>query len=270
MSQTLLIVDDEADIVALLKDYFELGGYSVLTAGNGYEALQQMEKSPDLVLLDINMPEMDGLAVCAKIRRFAAYPILFLTAKAEDADKIIGFRTGGDDYIVKPFSIEELGARVAAHLRREERSHSRSKAKFAGDLVIDYGERAVFYRNEPVPLAKKNSRSSPFCPKMPVRCSIKSGSTSACGASTARETTPWSPSISAESAPSWLRPNVPTASKPYGGSDTNGSGKTLLEQPFDPDGAGHLYDFFYAAGYVLDCCNIGDFGESGSCYCRAL
>ncbi|MEC0139116.1 response regulator transcription factor [Paenibacillus macerans] len=155
MSQTLLIVDDEADIVALLKDYFELGGYSVLTAGNGYEALQQMEKSPDLVLLDINMPEMDGLAVCAKIRRFAAYPILFLTAKAEDADKIIGFRTGGDDYIVKPFSIEELGARVAAHLRREERSHSRSKAKFAGDLVIDYGERAVFYRNEPVPLAKK-------------------------------------------------------------------------------------------------------------------
>ncbi|MEK5166538.1 response regulator transcription factor [Paenibacillus sp. FSL R5-0527] len=155
MSHTLLIVDDEADIVELLKDYFELGGYSVLTAGNGGEALKQMEKSPDLVLLDINMPGMDGLAVCAKIRRFAACPILFLTAKAEDADKIIGFRTGGDDYIVKPFSIEELGARVAAHLRREERSHSRSKAKFAGDLVIDYGERAVFYRNKPVPLAKK-------------------------------------------------------------------------------------------------------------------
>ncbi|MCM3700705.1 response regulator transcription factor [Paenibacillus macerans] len=155
MSHTLLIVDDEADIVELLKDYFEINGYFVLTAGNGNEALKQMGKSPDLVLLDINMPEMDGLAVCAKIRRFAACPILFLTAKAEDDDKITGFRTGGDDYIVKPFSIEELGARVAAHLRREHRSHSRSKTKFAGDLVIDYGERAVFYRNEPIPLAKK-------------------------------------------------------------------------------------------------------------------
>ncbi|WP_068783640.1 response regulator transcription factor [Paenibacillus phocaensis] len=155
MSQTLLIVDDEADIVALLKDYFEINGYFVLSAGNGKEALKQMDKFPDLVLLDINMPEMDGLAVCAKIRRFAACPILFLTAKAEDADKIIGFRTGADDYIVKPFSIEELGARVAAHLRREQRNHSRTKAKFAGDLVVDYSERAVFYRQELIPLAKK-------------------------------------------------------------------------------------------------------------------
>lgn len=155
MGQTLLIVDDETDIVGLLKDYFEMNGYFVLTAGNGNEALKQMEKSPDLVLLDINMPEMDGLAVCAKIRRFTACPILFLTAKAEDTDKITGFRTGADDYIVKPFSIEELGARVAAHLRREQRSHSRTKAKFAGDLVIDYSERAVFYRQEPIPLAKK-------------------------------------------------------------------------------------------------------------------
>lgn len=155
MTNTLLIVDDEADIVKLLRDYFELEGYFVLTAADGSEALKQMEKSPDLVLLDINMPGMDGMEVCSRIRRFAACPILFLTAKAEDADKIAGFRTGGDDYIVKPFSIEELGARVAAHLRREQRNQTRSKAKFAGDLVIDYGERAVYCRDEPIPLAKK-------------------------------------------------------------------------------------------------------------------
>lgn len=155
MSRKILIVDDEADIISLLRDYFEVNGYDVLTASNGTEALKQSEKAPDLILLDINMPDMDGLKVCAQIRNFVSCPILFLTARVEDTDKINGFRVGGDDYIVKPFSIEELGARVSAHLRREERHQGTSKARFVGELVINYASRTVYCQNEQIPFSKK-------------------------------------------------------------------------------------------------------------------
>ncbi|MGN7359724.1 response regulator transcription factor [Paenibacillus sp. SAF-054] len=155
MNETLLIVDDEPGIVTLLKDYFELNGYRVLTATNGEEALKQASGNPDLILLDIQMPDVDGLEVCAAIRSHVSCPIVFLTARVEEADKLSGFRVGGDDYIVKPFSIEELGARVAAHLRREQRSSRRTNAKFSGELVIDYGERCLYCKEEPIPLAKK-------------------------------------------------------------------------------------------------------------------
>ncbi|MGF7048419.1 DNA-binding response OmpR family regulator [Paenibacillus sp. DS2015] len=155
MQTKILIVDDEADIVNLLRDYFEINGYLVLTAQNGTRALEQAGKDPDIILLDINMPAMDGLEVCKRIRSHVSCPILFLTAKVADVDKINGFRMGGDDYIVKPFSIDELGARVAAHLRRETRNHTKSKVNFVGDLVIDYGERTVSYNNEPISFAKK-------------------------------------------------------------------------------------------------------------------
>lgn len=151
----LLIADDEADIVNLLRDYFEINGYEVLTAASGAETLQQAEKNPDLILLDINMPEGNGLEVCKRIRGCVGCPILFLTAKVEDSDKINGFRVGGDDYIVKPFSIDELGARVAAHLRREERHQAAAKPKFAGDLSIDYISRTVTCKGRRIPLARK-------------------------------------------------------------------------------------------------------------------
>lgn len=155
MQAKILIVDDEIDIVRMLRDYFEVNGYLVITATNGTEALKQAEKQPDLMLLDINMPYLDGLSVCKIIRNHVSCPILFVTAKSEEIDIIHGFRAGGDDYIVKPFSIEELGARVDAHLRREARNQTKSKAKFAGELVIDYGERTVYYKNTPIPFAKK-------------------------------------------------------------------------------------------------------------------
>lgn len=151
----LLIADDESDIVNLLRDYFEINGYDVLTASNGLDALKQAEKNPDLILLDINMPDGNGLEVCTRIRHFVNCPILFLTAKVEDSDKINGFRVGGDDYIVKPFSIDELGARVAAHLRREERHQTAAKIKFMGYLSIDYTSRTVTCANQPITLAKK-------------------------------------------------------------------------------------------------------------------
>lgn len=151
----LLIADDESDIVNLLRDYFEINGYDVLTASNGSEALKQAEKNPNLILLDINMPDGNGLEVCTRIRKFVNCPILFLTAKVEDSDKINGFRVGGDDYIVKPFSIDELGARVAAHLRREERHQTATRTKFTGSLSIDYTSRTVTCADQLVTLAKK-------------------------------------------------------------------------------------------------------------------
>ncbi len=151
----ILVVDDEADITNLLRDYFEINGYDVITASNGAEALKKAEKNPDLILLDINMPDVDGLEVCKRIRNCVTCPILFLTAKVEASDKINGFRVGGDDYIVKPFSIDELGARVSAHLRREQRFKTTTKAKFTGDISIDYASRTVYYQSVPLPFAKK-------------------------------------------------------------------------------------------------------------------
>ena len=155
MSNTILIVDDEADIVSTLADYFLYNDYNVMTATNGMEAIEKAGKQPDLILLDINMPDLDGLEVCARIRGFVSCPILFLTARVEDSDKIKGFGMGGDDYIVKPFSLDELGARVAAHIRREQRRGETPKVRFDDKLSIDYTERRLYFDNEEISLAKK-------------------------------------------------------------------------------------------------------------------
>ncbi len=105
----ILIVDDEPNVVSLIKDYLELNGYEPLTAYNGEKAMALALQQPDLILLDVNMPHMDGLAVCRGIRDYVSCPILFLTARIEDSDKVQGFAAGGDDYILKPFSMEEGG-----------------------------------------------------------------------------------------------------------------------------------------------------------------
>lgn len=137
MMKKILVVDDERDICQLLKDELSMEGYQVYTAVNGAKALQSISKMPDLILLDINMPEMDGYSVCEKIRNYISCPILFLTARTEEADCIRGFRVGADDYITKPFHIDELLERVAAHLRREERHGINNKIYMIGDLTID-------------------------------------------------------------------------------------------------------------------------------------
>ena len=139
----------------MLKRYFSLEGYHVITAAGGKEALQKLAKQPDLILLDINMPDIDGLSLCKSIRDFVSCPILFLTANVEDSDKIKGFGVGGDDYIVKPFSIDELGARVSAHLRRENRSKIKTHVLFDEQLAIDYLERSVYWNGNEIPLLKK-------------------------------------------------------------------------------------------------------------------
>lgn len=155
MAGKILIVDDEQEVLSMLRRYFLLEGYEVITAAGGQEALRKLDGKPDIILLDINMPDMDGLSLCKNIRDFVSCPILFLTANIEDSDKIMGFRAGGDDYIVKPFSIDELGARVSAHLRREKRGKHKSKVFFDDSFAIDYGERAVYFNGEEIPLLKK-------------------------------------------------------------------------------------------------------------------
>lgn len=155
MNEKILIVDDEKGVVDMLKSYFEMQSFQVYTALNGKDALKQAAHNPDLVLLDINMPDMDGLTVCEKIRSYISCPILFLTARIETADKMKGFQVGADDYIVKPFDIDELGARVAAHLRRESRKQEKTIFRFFSDMTIDYSKREVAIKEAVIPLTRR-------------------------------------------------------------------------------------------------------------------
>lgn len=150
MNEKILVVDDEKDIRKLLTDYFQLQGYQVYTAKNGEEVLEKITVGPDIILLDINMPQMDGMEVCKKIRDYVSCPIIFLTARIQEQDRINGLMIGGDDYIMKPFTVRELGARVAAHLRREQRIQAREDIKFQQELVINYSSRQVLFQGNPV------------------------------------------------------------------------------------------------------------------------
>lgn len=119
MEQTVLIVDDEKAIVDILEFNLKRDGYNVIKGYNGEEGLQLFrEKKPDIILLDIMMPKKDGLQVCKEIRAESNVPIILLTAKAEEFDKVIGLEFGADDYVTKPFSVREVIARVKANLRR--------------------------------------------------------------------------------------------------------------------------------------------------------
>lgn len=119
MNNTILIADDNEEIVKILKNYISKENYNVITAHDGHEALSKFKDyNPELILLDIMMPKLDGLSVCKEIRKKSNVPIIMVTAKSEDADKILGLDTGADDYIVKPFSPGEIVARIRAILRR--------------------------------------------------------------------------------------------------------------------------------------------------------
>lgn len=155
LKHRILLVDDEKGIVTMMKNYFEMSGYQVYFAYNGKEALEKVSYQPDIILLDINMPEIDGISVCRRIREHISCPILFLTARTDSKDKIIGLQAGADDYIVKPFDIDELGARVEAHLRREQRKQEQSVVRFFDELAIDYLKREVTVNSNLIPLSKK-------------------------------------------------------------------------------------------------------------------
>ncbi len=154
MKYKILIVDDEEMILSMLEKCLE-EKYAVYTTDNAEKAMDLLHIRPDLILLDINMPEMDGLEMCQRIRSHINCPIIFLTARVTEDDVIKGLAVGGDDYITKPFSIDELLARISAHLRREERKGLTSELRFDQDLIIDYRNHTVFYKECPIEFSNK-------------------------------------------------------------------------------------------------------------------
>jgi two-component system response regulator MprA len=135
----ILVVDDDEKITSLLKRILIYEGYEVLVAGNGYTALSLATRQPDLIILDLMLPDLDGVEVCRKIRQQSDVPILMLTARDETADRVLGLDSGADDYLVKPFALEELLARIRALLRRH-RAGEKEILKYA-DLLLNTATR---------------------------------------------------------------------------------------------------------------------------------
>ena len=153
MGYKILLADDDRDLLEMLGRYFEMKGYQILQAGNGTEAVRMSAEEPDLILLDINMPGMDGLEVCRKIRGQVSCPILFLTARVEEQDRVNGLMMGGDDYITKPFEFEELNARIQAVIRRF-RGRPTADIKVEG-LIINPASRSVSLDHHKILLSPK-------------------------------------------------------------------------------------------------------------------
>ncbi len=154
----MLVVEDESSIASFVALYLKNAGYAVRTAANGSEALAQVAASqPTLIVLDLMLPDIDGIEVCRRIRKSSDVPILMLTARDEDVDKIIGLEVGADDYLTKPFNPRELVARVRSILRRStpERAARESAQLRHGDLVVDAGRREVKVGEEEIQLAPK-------------------------------------------------------------------------------------------------------------------
>ncbi|MCI6603209.1 MAG: response regulator transcription factor [Clostridiales bacterium] len=156
MGAKVLVVDDESNIVDILTANLERNGYEVIAAYDGHQALQlALNENPDLILLDCMLPGMDGFDVCRKVRLHSSVPIIMLTAKSEEIDKVLGLELGADDYITKPFSVREVMARVKAQIRRinyAESDHSDDHQLVFGDLVIDQEAYEVTRGGEPLPL----------------------------------------------------------------------------------------------------------------------
>jgi two-component system alkaline phosphatase synthesis response regulator PhoP len=150
---TILIVEDEHELVRVLRSYLEQGGYTVLSASRGDAGLSTWEhKRPDLVILDLNLPGMDGLDVARAIRRKGDTPIIMVTARVEETDRLIGLELGADDYITKPFSPREVVARVRAVLRRSGTSPQSAKVIRLGEIELDLDAHALSVSGDPVDL----------------------------------------------------------------------------------------------------------------------
>ncbi len=152
----ILICDDEPLLVKGMKINFEKEGYEVLTADNGKDAVDLVaSESVDLLLLDLMMPVMDGMEACQKIREFSDIPIIMLTAKAEDMDKLLGFESGADDYVTKPFNILELKARVRAMLRRRVQKEKSQMLLSRGNITLNIEERNAYLNGKIIDLTAK-------------------------------------------------------------------------------------------------------------------
>ncbi len=153
MAQKILVVDDEPEIVKLVRAYLERAGFIVVTAYEGQQALAVFRhERPNLVVLDLNLPGMDGLDVCRALRRDSDVPIIMLTARLEETDRLIGLELGADDYVVKPFSPREIVARVRAVLRRTEGTPVRPEVVSTSGVMIDLTRRMVTVDGQPLDL----------------------------------------------------------------------------------------------------------------------
>lgn len=156
MKTKLLIVDDELEIISFMRDSLEDEGYHVLTAYNGEEALKVLKEEPNLIILDVMMPGMDGFELCKLIRKNISCPILFLSAKQAENDRVQGLLVGGDDYLVKPFSMKELKTRIFAHLRREKRTSGLAYNRIHfGTLTIDLESYQVIFGSKEIPFTTR-------------------------------------------------------------------------------------------------------------------
>jgi DNA-binding response OmpR family regulator len=156
--QTVLVVEDEASIASFVSLYLKNAGYAVKTAATGGDALAQVaDATPDLIVLDLMLPDIDGIEVCKRVRQRSDVPILMLTARDEDVDKIIGLEVGADDYLTKPFNPRELVARVKSVLRRatSDRRIDEGDELRHGELTINSGRREVLVGDEEIQLAPK-------------------------------------------------------------------------------------------------------------------
>jgi two-component system, OmpR family, response regulator len=156
MGKRILVVDDDPHIREVVQFALEKAGLEVMEAGDGQEALRLFQKAkPDLVILDITMPEMDGLEVCRRIRKVSDASILFLSSRSDEVDRVVGLEIGGDDYVVKPFSPRELAARVQAILKRTQpkpATAAEPKELRHGSLRLDVEGHVAFWKGKPVPL----------------------------------------------------------------------------------------------------------------------
>jgi two-component system alkaline phosphatase synthesis response regulator PhoP len=151
--KTVLVVEDERQIAEIARDYLEHAGFAVVTAGDGLDALALARaRRPDLVVLDLGLPRLDGLEVARQLRRDGNVPIIMLTARVEESDRLIGLELGADDYITKPFSPRELVARVRAVLRRTEAGADGGGRLRRGDLTIDVSRMRVSRAGRPIEL----------------------------------------------------------------------------------------------------------------------
>jgi len=159
IKQRILVVDDEPDLVRIVKDVLEGEGYVVSAAKHAQEAFKKLKDTkPDLLILDIKLPGMNGIDICKTVKnddRLASIPIIMLSTKADDSDKILGLEVGADDYIAKPFNPGELLARVKAVLRKTQYQEDSPRVLRCKDLMIDLNERTVDIKKNPVDLTKK-------------------------------------------------------------------------------------------------------------------
>ncbi|MEK3934433.1 response regulator transcription factor [Sporosarcina sp. FSL W7-1349] len=160
MGETILLVEDDAEIARIIRDTLRQQGYTVAWATTGREGWEDFQRAPyDLVLVDWMLPEMDGIALCRTIRLASDVPIIMISARKEDEDKVEGLDTGADDYLAKPFSLMELKARVASQLRRWRRYHGQQEqtrqSRYEGGLIIEWQNERVLLKNGNVLLTPK-------------------------------------------------------------------------------------------------------------------